>query len=52
MKKHNVQNIDPAEICGCNPEWSSSSEGNDWDEGRCSVIVPVDSDSDHKRKDA
>ncbi len=45
MKENNTQAIDPAEICECNPEWSSASGGNDWDDCRCSIVDPADSNS-------
>ena len=40
MKEHTIQTIDPAEICECNPEWSSVSGSSDWDDCRCSIIDP------------
>ncbi len=53
MKEINTkQNIDPAEICECNPEWSSSPDGNDWDECRCSIIDPAEPDTNNKKKDS
>lgn len=52
MEKNKVQKTDPAEICECNPEWSSNLAGEELDECRCSYIVPVKSDSDQKKKDA
>ena len=45
MKEHIGQTVDPAEICECNPEWSSAFGGSDWDDCRCSIIDPAETNS-------
>ena len=45
MKENTNLVIDPAEICECNPEWSSAP-GNDFgDDWRCSIVAPSESSS-------
>ena len=39
MNENNIQAVDPAEICECNPEWSSTPGSNDWDDCRCSIAA-------------
>ena len=50
MKKNNAQAIDPAEICECNPEWSSAPGSNDWDDCRCSIVDPAETKSGQNKE--
>lgn len=50
MKENNVQAVDPAEVCECNPEWSSAPGSGCGDECRCSIVPPVEKESDQKKE--
>lgn len=50
MKENNVQVVDPAEVCECNPEWSNAPGNTDGDECRCSIISPVEEGSDPNKE--
>ena len=45
MKEKTSQVVDPAEICECNPEWSSATGNDDWDDCRCSIVTPAETNS-------
>ncbi len=50
MKENNAQAIDPAEICECNPEWSSAPGSSDWDDCRCSIVDPAETNSTQNKE--
>lgn len=50
MKETTIQSVDPAEICECNPEWSSAPGSDEGDGCRCSVINPTEEDGVSEEK--